>query len=103
MKIKKNDQIKVVAGNHKGKTGKVLAVLAAQQMVLVEGLGVFTRHFKPSQLHPQGGSKEIHRPIHVSNVALVVDKDKTARVGYELKKDNTKVRVARNRNNKEIQ
>lgn len=102
MKIKKNDMVKIIAGDHKGKTGKVLQVLPARQMVKIEGIGQFTRHLKPSQLKPQGGTRDIHRPIHISNVALVVDTNKTARVGYDLKKDGTKTRVARNVGNKEI-
>ena len=102
MKIKKNDMVKIIAGDHKGKTGKVLQVLPAQQMVKLEGIGQFTRHLKPNQLKPQGGTREIHRPLHVSNVALIIDKDKTTRIGFDLKKDGTKTRVARNLGNKEI-
>jgi large subunit ribosomal protein L24 len=102
MKIKKNDTVKIIAGEHKGKTGVVLAVQPAKQTVTVEGIGQITRYFKPSQLRPQGGSKEVHRPIHVSKVALMADKDKPARIGYEIKKDGAKVRVARNQGNKEI-
>ncbi|HXH26314.1 MAG TPA: 50S ribosomal protein L24 [Candidatus Acidoferrum sp.] len=102
MKIKKNDMVKIIAGDHKGKTGKVLQVMPTKQMVVIEGIGQFTRHLKPSQLKPQGGTKEIHRPLHASKVALITDKDKTARIGYEVKKDGTKTRVARNLGNKEI-
>lgn len=102
MKIKKDDVIKIISGALKGKTGKVLRSHPATQMVTIEGIGLIKRRIKPSQLSPQGGTKEVHRPMHVSKVALIIDKDKTARIGYEIKKDGAKVRVARNQGNKEI-
>lgn len=102
MKIKKDDTVKVIAGAHKGKTGKVLATHPATHSVTVEGLGKVKRHIKPSQVNPRGGTKEIQIPIDVSKVALVVDeKGKTSRIAYEVKKDG-KVRVARALKNKEI-
>jgi large subunit ribosomal protein L24 len=104
MKIKKGDLVKVIAGAHKGKTGKVLQVHPKVGAVTVEGLGVVKRHIKPNQLNPRGGTKEVHRSIDASKVALVVDeaKGKTTRVAFEVKKDGTKVRVARSLKNKEI-
>jgi large subunit ribosomal protein L24 len=102
MKIKKNDLVKIISGANKGKTGKVLAVHPREQKVTIEGIGLSKRHIKPSQLNPQGGTKEIHQPINVSKVALLIDKDKTARIGYQIKKDGTKVRIAKNLGNKEI-
>ena len=103
MKIKKDDQVKIIAGSHKGKTGKVLKTHPSRSMVTIEGIGERTRQLKPSQLNPRGGSREIHRPIHVSKVALIHGTEgKTARIGYQVKKDGTKVRVARNQGNKEI-
>lgn len=102
MKIKKNDIVKIISGAHKGKTGKVVEATPAKQLVKIEGIGHIKRHIKPNQLQPQGGTKEIHLALPVSKVALVVDKDKTSRIGYELKKDGTKVRVARALGNKEI-
>jgi large subunit ribosomal protein L24 len=101
MKIKKGDIVKIVAGDHKGKTGKVLAVHPREAMVTIEGVGEGKRYVKPSQLNPQGGTKEFHRPLAISKVALLVG-DKPARIGYLVKKDGTKVRVARNQGNKEI-
>lgn len=104
MKIKKDDTVKIIAGDHKGKTGKVVSVHPALMAVKIEGIGIFTRRIKPTQLNPQGGTKEIHRPLDVSKVALVhpTDSKKTTRIGYEIKKDGTKVRVARQAGNKEI-
>lgn len=104
IKIKKGDLVKIITGSNKGKTGKVLQVHPTKAAVTIEGIGQRTRHLKPSQLNPQGGTKEIHEPIAVSKVALLMsDKDtKPARIGYDIKKDGTKVRVARNHKNKEI-
>ena len=102
MKIKKDDMVKITSGALKGQTGKVLAVHPRDQKVTIEGVGNIKRHIKPNRLNPQGSTKEFQRPMHVSKVALLVDKDKISRVGYELKKDGSKVRVARQLNNKEI-
>ena len=104
MKIKKNDTVRIMSGAHKGQTGKVLAVHPRQQAVTIEGIGKIKRHIRPSQLNPQGGTKEIVRPMHVSKVALVspANEAKVTRVGYEVKKDGSKVRVAKAANNKEI-
>jgi large subunit ribosomal protein L24 len=104
MKIKKNDTVRIIAGAAKGQTGKVLAVHPTKQTVTVEGLGKIKRHIKPSQLNPQGGTKDIVVPIPVSKVALInpANEAKVTRVGYQIKKDGTKVRVAKAANNKEI-
>jgi large subunit ribosomal protein L24 len=102
MKIKKNDMVKIIAGAHKGETGKVLQVHPQVRKVTIEGIGQMKRNIKPSQRHPQGGTKDIHIPMDVSKVALLTDKDNTSRIGYQVKKDGTKVRVARRIGNKEI-
>jgi large subunit ribosomal protein L24 len=103
-RIKKNDLVKIISGSNKGTTGKVLQVLAKQNAVLVEGVGTMSRHVKPSQLNPRGGSKDIHVPTPLHKVALVVDEKatKTSRIGYTSAADGTKVRLARQVNNKEI-
>lgn len=104
MKIKKNDLVRITTGALKGQTGKVLAVHPTIQSVTIEGIGKVKRHVKPSQLNPQGGTKEIVKPIAISKVALVhpANDAKVTRVGYIVKKDGTKVRVAKAANNKEI-
>jgi len=104
MKIKKGDEVKITTGAHKGKTGKVLSAHPAKQAVTIEGIGKIERHIKPSQLNPQGGTKKIHKSFPVSKVALVspTNAGKITRVGYMVKKDGTKVRVAKAANNKEL-
>ena len=102
-RIHKDDTVKIIAGSNKGTTGKVLAVSLRQNSALIEGVGLKTRHVLPSQLNPRGGKKDIHVPVSLSKLALVVDdkSSKTSRVGY-ITKDGAKVRVARQLNNKEI-
>jgi large subunit ribosomal protein L24 len=97
MRIKKDDLVKVITGSHKGKTGKVLRTEPSKGLVYIDKIGLIKRYVKPSQLNPRGGSKEIHRGIDSSKVALVVDETKgtTSRVGYSVAKDGTKVRVAK--------
>lgn len=103
LKLKKGDQVKVITGSHKGKTGKIVAVVPTKNAVKVEGLNIIKRHVKPSMLHPQGGIIDIHQPIDISKVALLQNgkKDATSRIGYITKKDGSKVRVYK-ATNKEI-
>lgn len=103
-RIRKDDTVKIIAGAKKGTTGKVLAVDTRKGTVLIEGVGVGHRHVKPSQLNPSGGKRDIHVPMDISKVALVVDEKtgKTSRVGLVKKTDGGKARVARALKNKEI-
>jgi large subunit ribosomal protein L24 len=68
--IKRNDDVVVIAGSHKGKSGKVLEILAAKQRVRVEGVGMIKRHLKKSQENPNGAIVEREGSIHVSNLQL---------------------------------
>lgn len=103
-RIKKGDLVKIVSGDDKGTTAKVLAVLTAKNAVLLEGIGQKHRHVKPNALNPRGGSKDIHVPTPLSKVALVIDEKtgKTSRVGYVKNADGGTTRVARQANSKEI-
>ena len=100
-RIRKDDIVKIISGDNKGTTGKVLGVSA--NGVLVEGVGLKSRNVKPSQLNPRGGKKDLHVAIPLHKVALVVDEktSKTSRIGYKVT-DGTKARVARQLKNKEI-
>ena len=100
-RIRKDDLVNIIAGSNKGVTGKVLSVTPAG--VLVEGVGLKTRHVKPSQLNPRGGKKDIHVAVPAHKVALVADEKtaKTSRVGYKVT-EGVKTRVARQLKNKEI-
>ena len=68
--IKRNDQVVVIAGSHKGKTGKVLEVRAAKNRAVVEGVAMIKRHLKKSQENPQGKIAEREGTVHVSNLML---------------------------------
>ncbi|MBI1938880.1 MAG: 50S ribosomal protein L24 [Ignavibacteriales bacterium] len=85
MKIKKNDTVKVIAGNSKGKTGKVLKIFKAESRVIVEGVNLRKRHTKPNQKNPQGGILEKEAPIHISNVMILDPKTNEAtRIGAKI-------------------
>ena len=93
-KIKKGDDVVVRAGRDKGRTGKVLAVMPKEGLVLVEGVNVATRHRKPTQENPQGGIDRVPVPMPLGKVAIADPKDgKPTRVRFE-EKDGKKVRVA---------
>ena len=103
-RIRKGDLVKIVAGSKKGTTGKVVAIDTKKNGVLIEGVGIGHRNVKPSQLNPRGGKKDIHVPMDISKVALVVDEKttKTSRVGLVTNASGAKVRVAKSMKNKEI-
>ncbi len=85
LKIKKNDNVIVIAGNEKGKTGKVLKVFPKKQRVIVEGVNIVKRHTRPSQKNPQGGIIKKEAPIHISNVMLIDPKtNERTRVGSKI-------------------
>lgn len=66
--VKKNDDVVVIAGNDKGKSGKVLKVFPQKGRVIVEGVNIRKRHMRPTQTSPQGSIIEREFPIHASNV-----------------------------------
>lgn len=93
-KIKKGDNVVVLAGKDKGKTGEVSHVLPKDGKVVVSGINIAVRHRKPTQANPQGGLDRFEAPMNISNVAVADPKDgKPTRVRIE-DKDGKKVRVA---------
>jgi len=68
--IKRGDEVVVIAGAHKGKTGKILEVLAAKQRARIEGVAMIKRHQKKSQENPNGAIVEREGSVHVSNLML---------------------------------
>ena len=69
--IKKDDLVKVVAGNEKGKSGKVLSILKDKNRAIVEGLNIVSIHKKPNASNPNGGIEKKEAGIHISNLALI--------------------------------
>lgn len=96
-RIRRDDQVIVITGKDKGKTGRVLRVEPDRQRVYVEGLNIIKRHQRPTPGRPDAAAGVIERegPIHLSNVMLLDPKDnKPTRVGIEIQ-DGRRFRVAR--------
>ena len=97
-KIKKGDNVMVITGKDKGKTGEVLNVLPAKQRVLVRGVNIVKRHTKPSQTAP-GGIVERESAVHLSNVALIeTSLNKATKIGFRVLEDGRKVRFSKSSN-----
>jgi len=95
LKIKKGDQVVVIAGTSKGHKGEVLKVIPAESRVIVAGANMKVHHTKPTQTTP-GGIEKKEGVLHISNVALADPKSgKPSKVGFKVLKDGTKTRVAR--------
>ena len=95
MNVKKGDEVIVIAGKDKGKTGKVIHVIPSQDKVVVEGVAIVKRHTKPTQKMPQGGIIEKEAAIHVSNVMPYYRKNKKGvRVAHTIE-NGKKIRVCR--------
>src|SRR5215468_83629 len=95
LKIKRGDNVVVISGRDKGKTGEVLRVFPTENRVIVQGVHVARRHTAPRMGDP-GGIVEKELTIHVSNVAHIDPQSrKPTRVGYKLLDDGSKVRIAR--------
>ena len=92
--IKKGDTVIVIAGNDKGKTGKVLEVRRGEDRVIVEGVNMVSKHTKPNPKAPQGGIIKQEAPIHISNVNLVDANGKATRVAHK-EVEGKKVRIAK--------
>jgi large subunit ribosomal protein L24 len=84
-RLKKNDKVKVVSGNHKGKEGKILKIFRDKNRVIVEGVNIIKRHTRPTQKNPQGGISQREAPIHISNVMLIDPKsNEVSRIGMQV-------------------
>lgn len=98
LKIKSGDVVKVISGDHKGSEGKVLRVDREKNKAIVEGVNMVSKHTKPSAKNPQGGIVKKEAPIHISNIALIDPKSKSAtKVGIKVEGDK-KVRFSKKSN-----
>jgi large subunit ribosomal protein L24 len=100
IQIRKNDQVKVIAGKDLNKTGRVLRVLRDKGRVVVEGVSFLKRHTRPNpQKQIKGGIVEREAPIHISNVMIVCGAcGKATRIGHNVLADGKKVRICRSCN-----
>lgn len=95
-KLKKDDQVMVVAGKEKGKTGRIVRVLTDKATVIVEKLNIVKRHTKPTQSNKQGGIVEKENPMAISNVMLLCDKcGQAVRTGTKVSDEGARSRICR--------
>lgn len=96
MHIKSGDTVLIIAGDEKGKKGKILSVDQAKRRAIVEGMNMVTKHIKPTATTPQGGIEKKEAPIHISNLKLVDPKtgDGT-RIGRKRNEDGKLVRYSK--------
>ena len=98
MKLRTDDEVIVISGKDKGKTGKIIRVDPSKDRVFVEGINVIKRHQRPNPARPNApvGVIEKEGPVHVSNVALLDPKDrKPTRVGTRRAEDGRRMRVTK--------
>ena len=92
--VKKGDTVRIISGDDRGKQGRVLQVLPKTNRLVVEGINRVYRHVRRSRTNPQGGRLEKEASIHISNVQPLVS-GRPTRVGFEVRSDGQKHRVAR--------
>lgn len=94
-KIRKGDDVVVIAGKSKGKRGKVLRMIPAKERVLVAGVNIVTKHVKPTRQNQRGGIERREAPIHISNV-MIADPQSgdPTRVRIQTLEGGRKVRIA---------
>jgi large subunit ribosomal protein L24 len=85
-------QVQVISGNHKGESGKVLAVFPKTNRIIIQGVNFIKKATRPTQENPSGGFSEKEASIHISNV-MAVQGGKTSRIGYKILETGKKVRV----------
>ena len=94
-RVRKDDEVVVIAGKEKGRRGKVLRVLPEEQRVVIQGINVVTKHVKPTRQAPQGGIQKREAPIHLSNVMLADPQTgEPTRVRFKILESGRKVRIA---------
>lgn len=97
--VKKGDQVKVLSGDDKGKTGRILAVNPRKMLAIVEGINIVTKHQKPNQKNPQGARVEQEAPLHVAKLQLIEPSTgKPTRIGRQKTEDGW-VRVSKKTGN----
>jgi large subunit ribosomal protein L24 len=96
MKIRKNDNVLIIAGKDRGKKGKVRKALPREDKVIIEGLNTIKRHSRTKGQAKQAGIIELESPLHVSKVMIICSKcAKPARVGVRFLEDGKRVRFCR--------
>jgi large subunit ribosomal protein L24 len=96
--IKKGDMVLVIAGDDKGKKGRVIEVMNEDRKALVEGINIVTRHTKPNAKNQQGGRIKKEAPVHISNLMYVDKGGQATRVGRKAGEDGKLVRFSKKNN-----
>ena len=100
MKLKVGDKVEVISGSNKGKTGKIIKTLKAENKVVVEGVHIVKKHQK-SNGNTTGGILEIEAPIDASNVMIIDPKTKKpTKIKMDFDKDGKKIRISKKSNEK---
>ena len=96
LRIRKNDQVQVISGKNKGKTGKVIRVLPHECRAIIENVNIVKKAVRKSDKYPQGGFVESERPLHLSNLMLIDRKsNKPVRFGAKILNDGSKIRISK--------
>jgi len=93
--VKKGDTVKVLSGDDKGQTGKVLKVEVKKYRAFVEGVNLISKHTKPNAKSPQGGIVKKEASVHISNLMLVDGKGNATRIGRRLNDKDQLVRYSK--------
>ena len=93
IKLKNGDKVRVIAGDHKGTEGEIVALIREKNKAIVSGVNIVKRHTKPNAQNPQGGIIEKEASIAISNLSLLTAEGQTTRIGYRME-DGKKVRVS---------
>jgi large subunit ribosomal protein L24 len=94
-KIKKNDEVIVISGKNKGKSGRILKINRKKNQVVIDKINIVKKHNKPTQQNPDGGIIEFEAPIHISNVALKskTKGSKMIKIGFKINEKGKKIRI----------
>jgi large subunit ribosomal protein L24 len=96
MRIRKNDTVKIISGESRGKTGKVLRVFPAAESALVQGVNLRWKHIRRSQRYPRGARIQKETPIHLSKLKLICSNcNKPTKVSYKINEGGVKNRVCK--------
>lgn len=94
--LKKGDNVLVICGEDKGKSGKIIDIVPKKDKVIIEGVRFLKKHMKPTQKSPQGGIVNQEGTIHLSNVKLICNKcNKPTRIKKDVTKEGKKVRICK--------
>lgn len=102
LRVKKDDRVKIIAGDDKGKIGKVLEIITDTNRAIVEGINIVSRHTKPNAQNQQGGIIKKEAPIHISNLAVLDKNEVATKVGRMKNEEGKTVRFSKKSENKEI-